>query len=215
MRDASHFYTSAKIYHHATLLQELNLHLPFCNSTSWPGWIPYCWDAAIVQCSVEDKSSSNRIFLLHFLLCHFFLRTDIMEKLTLPIDPIDNEVKKDALADSPVIELGAASIDPDIERRVVRKCDLRVMPPVFCLFLITFWDRINIGNAAIQGLPEELHLVGSQFNVATMILFVPFILLEIPSNIALKKTKPYLWLPFLMLGCGTSTPHQSTLLSHS
>lgn len=124
-----------------------------------------------------------------------------MEKL--PIDPIENEEKKDSFASTnPVLELGAASIDPDIERRVVRKCDLRVIPPVFCLFLVTFWDRINIGNASIQGLPEDLHLVGNQFNVAVMILFVPFILLEIPSNIALKKTKPYLWLPFLMLGCG-------------
>ena len=59
-----------------------------------------------------------------------------------------------------------------------------------------------VGNAAILGLPQELELRGSQFQVATLILFIPFILLEVPSNIIMKKTRPYLWLSVLMVGCG-------------
>ena len=35
------------------------------------------------------------------------------------------------------------SIDPAVEKRVVRKCDFRVLPPVICLFMATFWDRVN------------------------------------------------------------------------
>jgi MFS family permease len=54
----------------------------------------------------------------------------------------------------------------------------------------------------VQGMTKELHLGGQEFNVATMILFVPFVLFEIPENIILKKSKPYVWLSFLMLGTG-------------
>lgn len=67
---------------------------------------------------------------------------------------------------------------------------------------MTFWDRVNIGNAKIQGMTKDLHLDGQKFNIATMILFIPFILFEIPENIILKKTQPYIWLTTLMFGCG-------------
>ncbi|KAH9807329.1 MFS general substrate transporter [Teratosphaeria destructans] len=94
------------------------------------------------------------------------------------------------------------TIDPAIERHVVRRCDLRVIPPVFMMFMMTFWDRVNIGNAKIQGMTTELGLVGNEFNIATMILFIPFVLFELPANFILKKTKPYIWLSFLTFGCG-------------
>jgi hypothetical protein len=93
-------------------------------------------------------------------------------------------------------------IDPNIEKRVIRKCDLRVVPPTLILFMLSFLDRVNIGNAAIQGLPEDLALVGLQFNVALLILFVPFILLEIPSNLVMKRLNPSTWLSVLLFGCG-------------
>ncbi|KAK4574169.1 hypothetical protein LTR86_001930 [Recurvomyces mirabilis] len=107
------------------------------------------------------------------------------------------------------------SIDPAMDRRVVRKCDLFVLPPVFVIFMVTFWDRVNIGNAKIQGMPKELHLKGQQFNIATMILFVPFILFEIPENILLKKTKPYIWLTILITGCGISNMAMGFVHSYS
>ena len=93
-------------------------------------------------------------------------------------------------------------IDPQIEKRVIRKCDLRVIPPTLILFMLSFLDRVNIGNAVIQGLPEDLDLVGHQFNVALLILFVPFILLEIPSNLVMKRLNPSTWLSVLLFGCG-------------
>src|ERR1700761_53167 len=49
---------------------------------------------------------------------------------------------------------------------------------------------------------EDLALVGHQFNVALLILFIPFILLEIPSNLVMKKLNPSTWLSILLFGCG-------------
>lgn len=33
----------------------------------------------------------------------------------------------------------------------------------------------------------------NQFNAALTIFFVPYVLLEIPSNIILKKLRPHIW----------------------
>jgi hypothetical protein len=125
------------------------------------------------------------------------------EALPVPMPPEDEEKHKFSTSSGAASPYDESSyIDPAIEKRVIRKCDLRVIPPTLILFMLSFLDRVNIGNAAIQGLPEDLQLVGHQFNVALLILFVPFILLEIPSNLVMKRMKPSTWLSVLLFGCG-------------
>lgn len=54
----------------------------------------------------------------------------------------------------------ATTVDPDLEKRVVRHFDRRVMPWLFGLWLLAFIDRSNIGNARIDGLATDLNLTG-------------------------------------------------------
>jgi hypothetical protein len=126
------------------------------------------------------------------------------EALPVPLSAEDEKrkVATSNSSDTPSPIANDVYIDPNIEKRVIRKCDLRVVPPTLILFMLSFLDRVNIGNAAIQGLPEDLALVGLQFNVALLILFVPFILLEIPSNLVMKRLNPSTWLSVLLFGCG-------------
>ena len=56
------------------------------------------------------------------------------------------------------------------ERKVMNKIDLRVVPVLCLLYLLAFLDRVNISNAAIFGLKEELHLYGTDYNAALVIL---------------------------------------------
>lgn len=91
------------------------------------------------------------------------------------------------------------AVDPAAERCLVWKCDLFVVPILFAVYLLSFLDRINIGNAKIQGLQTDLKLSGTQYNVALLIFFVPYILLEVPSNIILRKIAPSTWLSVLLL----------------
>lgn len=58
------------------------------------------------------------------------------------------------------------------ERRLLRKIDLHVYPILFVVYMMSFLDRINISNARIQGMGDELDLSGSRFNIA---LFVSFL----------------------------------------
>lgn len=43
------------------------------------------------------------------------------------------------------------------------------MPLLTLLYLLSFLDRSNIGNARIAGMDKELNLTGSEYNIATMV----------------------------------------------
>ncbi|KAK0658117.1 putative transporter [Lasiodiplodia hormozganensis] len=98
--------------------------------------------------------------------------------------------------------------DPAAEKKIIRKCDYRVVPPLTTLFLLAFLDRTNIGNARIQGLTEELNMTGNDYNVALLVFFVPYILFEIPSNLILKRVAPSTWLSLIMVLWGICTMGQ-------
>jgi MFS family permease len=87
-------------------------------------------------------------------------------------------------------------------KAVVRKIDFRLIPIMGVLYLLAHIDRGNIGNAKIEGMDKDLGLVGNQYNIASTIFFVPYIIFEIPSNIILKKVRPSIWLSFLVISWG-------------
>lgn len=89
-------------------------------------------------------------------------------------------------------------IDQAAEKRLLRKLDLHVLPMISFLYMLAFVDRINIGNARIQGLEKDLHMSGQDYNIALFVFFIPYILLEVPSNIILRKVAPSTWLSLLM-----------------
>jgi len=64
-------------------------------------------------------------------------------------------------------------IDRIAEKKLLWKVDCHVVPPLLILFLLSFLDRVNIGNAKIQGMTEELHMVGQDYNIALFIFFIP------------------------------------------
>lgn len=88
------------------------------------------------------------------------------------------------------------------ERAVRRKIDWHVVPLMTLLYLLCFLDRSNIGNARIQGLGKDLQLVGYQFNWSLTVFYITYMLVEVPSNVILKKVGPRLWIPFLVAGFG-------------
>jgi MFS family permease len=59
------------------------------------------------------------------------------------------------------------------------------------------------GNAKIEGLPEDLGLNDAQYNTCLAIFFVPYVLLEVPSNYILSRVnKPSIYLGILVTGWG-------------
>jgi len=65
----------------------------------------------------------------------------------------------------------AEEMYPDIdESALIRKIDIRVIPVLCLLYFFALLDRVNIGNAAVYGMSQDLGLVGNQFNAALTIL---------------------------------------------
>lgn len=85
------------------------------------------------------------------------------------------------------------------EKKLLRKLDLRLIPLFTVLYLLSFLDRGNIGNAKIEGLPEDLGLTGNQFNMALLIFFIFYAFLEMPSNMVLHRVKPNIYIPATMV----------------
>ena len=105
-------------------------------------------------------------------------------------------IKQDETFDIPL------DIDPALDRRITKKFDTHIVPWLFGLWLFAFIDRSNIGNARIDGLPADLKLTGDKFNIALTIFYVPYILIDVPSNWALKYVGAGYYLPGLLIGWG-------------
>ncbi|ESZ98468.1 MFS transporter [Sclerotinia borealis F-4128] len=88
----------------------------------------------------------------------------------------------------------------DLESKLKRKIDLRLLPMVILMYIMNYLDRNNIAAARLAGMEEDLHLVGDQYQTCVSILFVGYLLMQIPSNLFLNKLgKPATYLPIAMI----------------
>ncbi|GAA5946567.1 hypothetical protein JCM3775_002142 [Rhodotorula graminis] len=81
------------------------------------------------------------------------------------------------------------------EDKLYRKVDLRLMPILAVLYLLSFMDRGNIGNARIEGLEADLGMTSQDYNTALSCFFITYCLCEVPANLVMKKfRRPSRWL---------------------
>lgn len=82
-------------------------------------------------------------------------------------------VMEKGMASTPISAMSDSSLDDDAEaeKRLVRKMDLTVFPILFVVYMLSFLDRINISNARIQGMTQDLDLTGNRFNIALFVRF--------------------------------------------
>ena len=86
------------------------------------------------------------------------------------------------------------------ERALVRKIDFRLMPTIIIMYIMNYLDRNNIAAAKLAGLVDDLNLHGTQFQTAVSILFVGYLLMQIPSNLFLNKFgRPSIYLSTAMV----------------
>ncbi|KAJ6087867.1 hypothetical protein N7467_006781 [Penicillium canescens] len=109
-----------------------------------------------------------------------------MDRSKADISPSRHETASDAESPSSVPTLD----EEQAERTVIRKIDIHILPFIVLLYLFSFLDRVNIGNARLYGLEEDLGLVGDQYQIAVSILFVTYCFFEVPSNLVIKKLRP-------------------------
>ncbi|KAL6819990.1 major facilitator superfamily domain-containing protein [Trichoderma camerunense] len=90
-----------------------------------------------------------------------------------------------------------------MERKLVRKVDFRLLTMTVLMYILNYLDRNNIASAKLAGMQTDLGLHGNQYEIAVSILFVGYILMQVPSNLLLNKIgKPSLYLPSCMVAWG-------------
>ncbi|KAF7861440.1 hypothetical protein EAF04_008005 [Stromatinia cepivora] len=97
-----------------------------------------------------------------------------------------------------------AALSPEerlsIESKLKRKIDIRLLPMVIIMYIMNYLDRNNIAAARLAGMEKDLKLVGDQYQTCVSILFVGYLLMQIPSNLFLNKLgTPATYLPTAMI----------------
>jgi MFS family permease len=89
-----------------------------------------------------------------------------------------------------------------VEHSAIRKIAIRLVPFVALMFFINYLDRTAISFAGPNGMNHDLGLSAAQFGFASGVFFIGYIVLEIPSNIALHKFGARRWLARIMVSWG-------------
>ncbi|KAJ5884544.1 hypothetical protein N7504_012116 [Penicillium tannophilum] len=121
--------------------------------------------------------------------------------------PQDQDVEKTLPAQlevapvQPPAKLTPRAIDPELERRVVRKLDMRVPTLMGFFYLLAFLDRSNIGNAKIAGMTEDLDLTGNRYAWLLTIFYISYTVFEFQA-LMWKLVKPHQWAAFVVFSWG-------------
>ncbi|KAJ7858727.1 MFS general substrate transporter [Mycena leptocephala] len=106
------------------------------------------------------------------------------------------------------------NVDPEEERKLVRKLDGRIMVITSLLYLFAYLDRSNLGNARLQGLPKDTlkhgDPTGKLFDWVNSVFFFAYILCQVPASIASKLFQPRFWICCAAIGWGLSSTLMST-----
>ncbi|TVY21478.1 MFS transporter prlL [Lachnellula arida] len=87
-----------------------------------------------------------------------------------------------------------------VENKLKRKIDMRLMPMIVLMYIMNYLDRNNIAAAKLAGILTDLKLKGTEFQTSVSILFVGYLLMQIPSNLFMNKIgKPGIYLPACMV----------------
>ncbi|KAJ3994207.1 sugar transporter [Lentinula boryana] len=86
-----------------------------------------------------------------------------------------------------------------LERKFLWKLDLRILGVLVPIYILNYVDRNNAGAARLRGFESDLHLKGQEFATLLSILYVGYIIMQIPSNMFLNYIgRPSLYLPGCM-----------------
>ncbi|KAK6844338.1 MFS transporter [Apiospora arundinis] len=94
-------------------------------------------------------------------------------------------------------------------KKMLRKVDGHLLPVLILMYLLNFLDRNNLSQARLGTLEADLGMTGTDFNLATSILFVGYLLMQLPSNLALTRVRPSIYLGVAMAVWGVISACQA------
>ncbi|GAA5900027.1 uncharacterized protein JCM6883_006066 [Sporobolomyces salmoneus] len=99
-------------------------------------------------------------------------------------------------------ELLAYTIPPSELKSLLRTLDFHIAPVLMILYLISFLDRSNLGNAAVGGLFEDINAPSNGLSVTTSIFYATYVTFEPFFTTILKSLRPSRLLPGVVIAWG-------------
>ncbi|KAJ8475141.1 hypothetical protein ONZ45_g15708 [Pleurotus djamor] len=95
-------------------------------------------------------------------------------------------------------EFGGPEARKTLEKKLLFKLDLRMFILII-IYILNYIDRNNAAAARLRGFEKDLGLEGTQFATILSILYVGYIIMQVPSNMFLNYIgKPSIYLPVCM-----------------
>lgn len=94
---------------------------------------------------------------------------------------------------------GAAEKTDPAEIALVKKLDRWIMPMLWSMYWLNYLDRNAIALARLNDLEKDLNLTSTQYQTCVSILFVGYLLGQIPSNMFLTRTRPSRYMGIAMM----------------
>jgi ACS family tartrate transporter-like MFS transporter len=96
---------------------------------------------------------------------------------------------------------GDGPLTNQVERRVIRKVTVRLVPFLGLLYLINYLDRVNLGFAALT-MNGDLGLSAAAYGLGAGLFFIGYFFFEVPSNIILHRVGARVWIARIMVTWG-------------
>ncbi|KAK4541578.1 hypothetical protein LTR36_007875 [Oleoguttula mirabilis] len=88
--------------------------------------------------------------------------------------------------------------DRAVEKSLVRKIDLIVLPCLALAYFTHTLDRANLGNAKTGNIQQDLDLAGNQFSLILIFFYVPYGLMNVPFTLLSKRLNPAVVIPTII-----------------
>src|SRR5215467_12696352 len=88
-----------------------------------------------------------------------------------------------------------------LEKSIMRRVTLRIVPFLMVCYFVSYLDRVNVGFAALQ-MVKGLRMSSTVFGLGGGIFFVSYFLFEVPSNLLLQRVGARLWIARIMITWG-------------
>lgn len=69
----------------------------------------------------------------------------------------------------------------------------------------SYLDRINVSNARLAGMQEDLHMSDTTWNLGISTFYIGYLIGQLPGNLWLAKANPRWFLPSTMIAWGAAT----------
>ncbi|KAH6695060.1 major facilitator superfamily domain-containing protein [Plectosphaerella plurivora] len=133
-----------------------------------------------------------------------------VEKMSVDASHLDEGHQKRSALVAEIGHVAALGFEntAELEKRIVRKLDMWMLPQLWILYMFNYLNRTNIAQARLNTFNEDLNLKDGDYQTAVAILTVGYMLAQLPSNMLITFIRPSVYLPvaaFIWSGVSIAT----------